>query len=211
MKIDVWKAGSRLAVVAAVAQMVLVLVSWLWSAAMPDSQVRSLLSPRGIRWFFGRFVDGELSPALVWLLLMGVAVGGMRSSGVLGVARRMVRPQGRTLSPLQRFAIRTSVALLLIEMAVVALLTLPPHALLLSVTGDLFPSSFSVAAVPIVAFLCTTVSVCYGLLAGVYHTLSDVGRGLCSESAPLMLLVLIYVLVSQVVHSVTYVFVVGNV
>ena len=39
-----------------VGQVVLILTSWLLTAAMPENFPRSLLSAEGIRWFFGRFV-----------------------------------------------------------------------------------------------------------------------------------------------------------
>ena len=39
-----------------VGQVVLILTSWLLTAAMPENFPRSLLSDEGIRWFFGRFV-----------------------------------------------------------------------------------------------------------------------------------------------------------
>ena len=39
------------------AQLLLMLGSWLWSAALPLSGVRSMLSGEGIRWFLGHFAD----------------------------------------------------------------------------------------------------------------------------------------------------------
>ena len=49
------------------AQIVLVLASWLITAAMPDVFPRSLLSPEGIRWFFGNVgEDAKAARQLVW-------------------------------------------------------------------------------------------------------------------------------------------------
>ncbi len=206
MRIDAGKVLCRLSLACALMQVALILGSWLWSAARPDSAVRSLLSPGGIRWFFGSFVGNEASPALVWIVLAGMAAGSLRSSGVLRGMVRLFLPAGRPLTSLQKFAARCSLALLAVEMAVVVLLTLPPHALLLSVTGELFPSSFSIAVVPIVAFVCVTVSVFYGLLGHVYQSLSDVVRGLCHDADALTALLLLYVLACQLCHSVAYVF-----
>lgn len=206
MTINPEKTLYRLTLVGALAQVTLVLLSWLWSAAMPDSPVRSLLSSQGIRWFFGGFVEHEASPVLVWLLLGVLAVGSLRSSGVVVCVFRLLLRRPATLTPLQRFAVRSTLVLLLVEVGAVAVLTLPPHAILLSVTGLLFPSSFSVALVPIVAFVCVTVSVFYGLLAGAFHSLSDVCRGVCSESKALAPLVLFYVVACQLCYSVFYVF-----
>ena len=59
----------------AIAQIVLVLVSWLIAAAMPELAVRSLLSSEGIRWFFGHFIRNLATPFLVWILLLCIAFG----------------------------------------------------------------------------------------------------------------------------------------
>lgn len=206
MTIDGEKALCRLALASALMQVALILGSWLWSAAFPDSTVRSLLSPSGIRWFFGSFVGNEASPLLVWMLLLGMAAGSVRSSGVLRGMAHIFLPRNHTLTSLQKFAARSSLVLLALEIAVVALLTLTPHALLLSVTGELFPSSFSIAFVPIVAFVSVTVSIVYGLLGNVYHSLVDVVRGLCYDANILVPLLLLYVLANQLYHSVGYVF-----
>ena len=67
------------------AQIVLVLASWLITAAMPDVFPRSLLSTEGIRWFFGTFTANLQSPWLVWLLLISIAWGTLRASGLPGI------------------------------------------------------------------------------------------------------------------------------
>lgn len=206
MRIDPERLVYRLTLAGALVQVALVLLSWLWSAAMPDSPVHSLLSAQGIRWFFGGFVEHLASPVLVWLLLAVLAVGSLRSSGVVTGVMRFFSGKPTALTALQKFAVRSTLALLVLEFAVLAVLTLPPHAILLSVTGCLFPSSFSLALVPVVAFVCVTVSVFFGLLAGTFHSLSDVCRGICSASRVLGPLVLLYVVVCQLCHSVFYVF-----
>ena len=206
MRIDVEKTIHHISVVCALAQIVLILVSWLWSAAVPDSSVNSLLSARGVRWFFGSYVDNEASPILVWLVLLGLAIGSLRSSGSCRAMRQAFLRQGPPLTSLQKFAFRSSLVLFLLELAAVAGLTMLPHAVLLSVSGDLFPSSFSVAIIPIVAFVCVTVSIFYGLLANHYHSFADVGRGVCSEHRLLVALLLLYVVASQLINSLIYVF-----
>lgn len=206
MRIDVEKTIHHLSVVCALAQMVLILVSWLWSAAVPDSSVHSLLSARGVRWFFGSYVYNEASSVLVWLVLLGLSLGSLRSSGSCRALRQAFLRQGSPLTSLQKFAFRSSLVLLFLELAAVAGLTMLPHAVLLSVSGDLFPSSFSVAIIPIVAFVCVTVSIFYGLLANHYHSFADIGRGVCSEHRLLVALLLLYVVASQLVNSLIYVF-----
>ena len=59
----------RLALVLFVAEVLLILLSWLLSAALPASGVRSILSGQGIRWFMGHFGNILATPQLSWLLL----------------------------------------------------------------------------------------------------------------------------------------------
>ena len=47
-----------------IAEVLLVIVSWLLSAAMMEG-VRSLLSSEGVRWFFGSFTMIVASPLLM--------------------------------------------------------------------------------------------------------------------------------------------------
>ena len=64
-----------IALALALAQLLLILTSWVWSAAMPLSGVRSMLSSEGIRWYLGHFAELMASPFLVWLLLGAMAYG----------------------------------------------------------------------------------------------------------------------------------------
>ena len=69
----------------ALAEVVLVLASWLLSATMAGN-VRSLLSSEGVRWFFGGFTTMLASPWLVWLVLLATTIllAGMLAWAVLG-------------------------------------------------------------------------------------------------------------------------------
>ena len=59
------------------AEIMLILLSWLLSAAMPNSGIRSLLSGEGLRWFMGHFGNILATPQLAWLLLAAIAVGAL--------------------------------------------------------------------------------------------------------------------------------------
>ena len=148
------------AVVLLLLQVAVIIVSWLVSAAMPDVPIHSLLSSEGIRWFFGTFVDNLLTPLLVWLLLLSMAWSTVSKSRLLSSWN------DRTVSTGRRMALRTSLAVALMLVAVVALLTAVPNAILLSATGELFPSSFSRSIVPVVCFIVTVTAMVYGFLQG---------------------------------------------
>ena len=191
------KVYSYLIVSLAVAEVLLVLLSWLLSATMTDG-VRSMLSGEGVRWFFGSFVSVLSSPWLVWLLLLSMAFGCLWQSGVLQfTASRSYR---------HRVALRTSLVFLLLYVAAILALTVTPHAVLLSATGRLFPSAFSRALVPFIAFGITLVSLSYGLMSGSFRNLSDGVASLSygiGKAAPLFVL---YVLAVQFIASLYFVF-----
>ena len=89
---------------------------------------------------------------------------------------------------------------------VVGLLTLPPHAILLSATGELFPSAFSRSLLPIITFAVSLFAVVFGMMSGRLNSLSDIlgalSNGL-SRSAPL---VVIAILLIQFIASLGFVF-----
>ena len=180
-----------------VAEVVLILVSWLLSATMTEG-VRSLLSNEGIRWFFGHFSDFMLSPLLVWLVLLSMAGGALWRCGLLSLRR----PLGfRELT-----ALRFAIVLAVVFIAIVAVLTLMPHAILLSATGRLFSSPFSRALVPMLSCCVVAISLVYGVMSGRFPTFSDALDALSfgiRQTAPLFLL---YLLAMQLYQSVCYVF-----
>ena len=205
MKIDrkseMWNKVKRayiyLLCVMAVAEVALVLMSWLLSATMTEG-VRSMLSGEGVRWFFGSFVHMMLSPWLVWLLLSAMALGCLWRSGLLNIS---IVPSYR-----HRVALRTIFVVAVLYVAVIVSLTAVPHAVLLSATGQLVPSAFSRALVSIVTFGICLVSVVYGLMSGRFETLSDAVDSLSygiAKAAPLFIL---YVFIVQFLHSLLFVF-----
>lgn len=179
-----------------VAQVALVLVSWLLSATAMAG-VRSLLSSEGVRWFFGHFTGWLASPPLAWLLLLAMAVGALSRSGLLDARRSDYR---------QRMGLLLALVVLLAYVAVLLALTAIPHAVLLGATGRLFPSPFSRALVPVASFGAIVVSVCYGWASGTLSSLSDVVDSLTfgiRRAAPCFLL---YILLIQFCESLRFVF-----
>ena len=183
-----------------IAELMLVLVSWLLSATIADG-VRSLLSSEGIRWFVGSFVSMLSTPWLVWLVLLAMAGGCAWQSGVSSVF--VVPPPPRNYR--QRIALRITLVFLILYIAAVLLLTAVPHAVLLSATGGLLPSPFSRAIVPIAAFGLLLMSVVYGWLSGRFTSVADILASLSfgiGRAAPLFIL---YVLVVQFFESLRFV------
>ena len=177
-------------------QVLLMPVSWLLSAAFPDSGIRSMLSGEGLRWFMGGYAHIMATPQLVWLLLMSMAAGCLRLSGLC--ARRASFREGR--------ALMITLVVLLVCMGVIVLMAFIPHAVLLSATGRLWPSPFSAAQIPMLAFIVMVLSAVYGMVSGRFSSLAEVYDALLDglrSGAPLLLF---YVLSLQLILSVCYVF-----
>jgi len=178
------------------AELFLILLSWLLSAMMTEG-VRSLLSSEGMRWFVGRFVDEMQTPQLVWLLLLAMGWGTLRGCGLLSHRPSTYR---------ERVAVRMAIVLLIIYIGVLCLLVLIPHAVLLSADGSFWPSAFSRGLVPACVFGLVLVSVTYGSLSGGFRGLYDIvdsfSQGI-SQWAPIIVL---YVLVVQFYASLRFVF-----
>ena len=162
--------------------------------------VRSLLTGEGLRWLFGNMAYGLLSPLLVWLLMAAMAWGCLKGS-------RIFSPNGNASSYRSKsVALRVAVLLTLVYVAVIALLTLLPHAVLLSPTGTLWHSPFSRALIPLLCLGTMLFGVAYGLVARTFTSLQDIIKamldGLCS-AAPLLFA---YMLLMPLVQACCYVF-----
>lgn len=187
----------------ALAMLLLVFLSWIITAAMPDMPLRSLLSAEGIRWFFGHFVDNLQTPLLVWMVLATIAYGALREGGLLSAVLHL---RNRMKEYGERIALRIVMAELVIFFIIMALLTLVPGAVLLSVTGSLYPSSFSQSLVPAVCFALSVMGATYGVVSGRLHTLGDVFHSLTSGFDSVGKWFVIYVLAAELYFSIGFVF-----
>ena len=177
-----------------VAQLLLMLVSWLLSAAFPDSGIRSLLSSEGLRWFFGHFSHQLATPVLLCLLLLIMAYGIFRRCGILSYHS----------SFRERRALTMTLLLAVVAVILMLLLTAVPHAVMLSAMGTLWPSPFSRALLPMLCFIVIALSAFYGLMAGYLSNFSDVYDALLDgirQGAPFLLF---YLLIAQLYLSLCY-------
>lgn len=179
-----------------IAELTLILLSWILSAAGMEG-VRSLLSGEGVRWFVGDFARMVASPLLAWLLLSMMAVGAFLRSGLTSLWHE---DRSRMMSYRDRTAFRVSLVLLVVYVAAILLLTVVPHAVLLSASGSLFPSPFSRSIIPIVAFGLALVSIAFGMMSGRIQLLSDILDALSygiRRYAPLLVLYIFCIMLYQ--------------
>lgn len=145
------------------AQMLVIVLSWMLNAFFPQAGVHSLLSNWGVRWYFGHYVDNIRIPFLVWAIMLSAALGAYSYSGLHHALKAMLTR--RPLKDKQPLALRITASLVLVELAVVFFLALKPNALLRNVTGSLFPSSFSECLIPILTFVMMSASLCFAIVS----------------------------------------------
>lgn len=181
----------------ALAQIVLVLLSWLITAAMPEAFPRSMLSPEGIRWFFGFFTENMESPWLVGLLLICIAWGTLQTSGLLHFDRTIYR---------HRNALRLVLIELVLFVAVILLLTVVPHAILLNVMGGIEASSFSRSILPYICFAVIVMSLSFGAVSNKLQGIEAMGESLSEGIRMAAPYFVIYILANQLYSSIEYLF-----
>lgn len=179
-------------------QAAVVFLSWILGALFPESSIRSMLRGEAIRWFCSHFVEFCSTPALVWLLLLAMSAGIVLDSGIIG-AFRFSQASRRT-------AIVCFIVVTVLFLIATAILTLVPHAVLLSAVGSLCHSPFSAIAVPLVSFYLCTVSATFGIAVGRFRSFTQImvalTRGV-SLAAPIIIL---FIAASVLINTVEYVF-----
>lgn len=190
------KVLAYLALSLGIAEVVVVLVSWLLTAAMPESFTHSLTSAEGIRWFTGHFVDHLTSSWLVWLVLISITIGVVKQSRVLHFDHTQYR---------QRTALRLMLFELVVFVGIMLALTLLPHAILLNAVGALIPGPFSQSIIPYTCFSVMMMSMSYGIMSESIKGISQVYDAMNLGIRLLSPCFLFYILVMQLYTSVLYV------
>ena len=191
-----------------VLQLLIVFSSWLITAAFPEVNINSLLSGRGLRWFAGQFTNNLKNNMLVWLMLLSIDWGVYKTSGLHYILCKLLcrHCSFSELRYRERVGIRLVLFGFLCFIALSIVFTMLPEAPLLSVTGSLFPSSFSSGLVPALSLIVVVSSLSYGIACGKLKTLSEIynsissGLMFCSKLFPM------YILLVQLFYIIVYVF-----
>ena len=181
-------------------QIMVVILSWMIKTIYPDFNGRSLLSGEGVRWFLGNFTNNVASNILVWIILIGLSWGSIRASNILQVFKR-----SHTLSYRERLGFRVVLIEIMIWVIVIVLLSFIPHAAMLSITGQLFPSSFSKSIVPLIAFIALFSSITYGLIIGRLRKGNLIIEALSNGIKQIAPYIIIYIILIQLIYSIKFV------
>lgn len=181
-------------------QIMVVILSWMIKTIYPDFNGRSLLSGEGVRWFLGNFTNNVASNILVWIILIGLSWGAIHASHILQVFKR-----SHTLSYRERLGFRVVLIEIMIWFIVIVLLSFIPHAAMLSITGQLFPSSFSKSIVPLIAFIALFSSITYGLIIGKLRKGNLIIEALSNGIKQIAPYIIIYIILVQLIYSIKFV------
>lgn len=151
----------------AVAEVALVIGSWIVNAMLPDSGVSSMLSSEGIRWFIGGFSSFVLSPYLSWIILIGMAYGMFCRSGLRSATYHSDSFQ-------MRLGFQVAAVVFVVLVLALSLLSFLPHAILVNANGKLLDSSFSRGFVPAACFIVTMTSFVYGVCVQRFRSVHSV-------------------------------------
>lgn len=188
---------SYLCLALALAEIVVIVGSWVIGVLMPDSGMRSMLASDSIRWFFGNFTSFVSGKVLAWILLLSMAWSSVKACGIFS--------KRHNLSLNDKVAMACALGAIVFCVAMVLLLTVVPHAALLSVSGSLYPSPFSKSLVAVVAFVAIFTSIVYGVMSGNYHRVADVFVALRDGVVRSAWLVVIYVFAAQLFYTIYYI------
>ena len=200
-----------------VSQLALILLSWLVTAAFPELPMRSVLSSEGIRWFFGSFVSNQLSPLLIYFIMAVMAVGACVRSRLYDALRETLSNTRSSLTTSsdhqhkvhyrEKVGLRIALVEFIVYVIIMVLLTAIPHAILLSVTGQLFPSSFSSSFIPSLSLIIIIMSLTYGVASGTIDSVAKMHKVLVGGLEVGSRLVPTYVVGIQLYMSIRYAFI----
>ena len=200
-----------------VSQLALILLSWLVTAAFPELPMRSVLSSEGIRWFFGSFVSNQLSPLLIYFIMAVMAVGACVRSRLYDALRETLSNTRSSLTTSsdhqhkvhyrEKVGLRIALVEFIVYVIIMILLPAIPHAILLSVTGQLFPSSFSSSFIPSLSLIIIIMSLTYGVASGTIDSVAKMHKVLVGGLEVGSRLVPTYVVGIQLYMSIRYVFI----
>lgn len=190
---------------ACIAEVFIIFLSWMLCTVYPEIQIRSLLSDEGIRWLFGHITDNISGAIIIYIIMVGMACGAIKSSGFIERIKRLARHK-EEMDYRDKMAFITICTELTLYILSMILLAFTPHATLLSATGNLYPSSFSVSIIPslcsIICLMMWTFAFFTKSINSIYSCISSLVDGIKAFA----LLIVAYIFICQLIQTLYYIF-----
>lgn len=185
-------------------ELALIFMSWIVCTVVPELPFRSLLSEEGVRWLFGHFTDNQNVHALVSIITVAMAYGAVKGSGIVSRIKNLLRHK-ESFNYCDGMALVTIFVEFAVYLLIMCLLAFTSHAVLLSSTGNLFPSSFSVCIIPSFSFIIVLMSMTYGFFIKKIDTINTCVSLLVDGLKDFSSLILAYILINQFIKSLLFV------
>ncbi len=185
---------------------ILLVISSLFfsSAGYP---INNILSPEGLRWSFLNAVSNVLREPLVYLIGFFFSWGVFRRSGLdKALLRLFLGMKGAPFSFRQRRALWFVLLLFLLFVVMLLVLVLLPHGILVSVTGNVFPSPFSTGLIPTCMLALVLISITYGVIGNTLRTFHEVVQSVYSGLGEYAGWILVYLVGAQFYACLMYIF-----
>lgn len=199
------KVANIILLVEVLAHILLVISSLVFSSA--GYPINNILSSEGLRWSFLNAVSNVLREPLIYLIGFFLSWGAFKRSGLdRALLRLCLGMKGVPLSFRQRRALWFVLLLTILFVVMMLVLVLFPQGILVSVTGEVFPSPFSMGLMPTCMLALVLVSVTYGIIGNTLRTFHEVVQSVYCGLGEYAGWILVYIVGAQFYACLMYIF-----
>lgn len=189
--------------------LLLVLFSWVGSVyglILPDGTLLpNLLGPDSVRYFVRHGMEHIAAAPIVEVLLILLMFGAVEQSGLWNHLMSVFRLRpASSLTRRHSYALRVSVVVFVICVAIVLMGIVGPRGNLLSVTGSIAGGPFSCGWLLLLAVSIVLSSICYGVMSGMWCSGPEVISSITSVIARRSDYFVVLIVVSQLMAAVQY-------
>ncbi len=179
-----------------------------WIGNVMGYPVRNLFSEEGIRWVYAHMQDSFTTSLLALVFPVVLLCGAVSRSGLGTLLTGLYRRGGRRyrITYRQKTALLTAGIFLAVCGAASLLLILSPQAILLGVTGEIFPSPFIYGILPVTTLCVQGASMIYAHLSNHLHGTAEMLSVMYWGIRQYAAWIFIAILAAQFFHSVVYIF-----
>ena len=186
-----------------VIEVLLIIGSWIVSSLFPASVTRSILSSEGIRWLLGKCTENFCTPLLVWIIMLAMSIGIVLRCGIFANSSSVEKKESKPFRT--RIALMLILAEVIVMTIIMILLAAIPHAILLNVEGNLYPSSFSKFIIPLAALIICICATTYGVTTSCFHSVKQWFDALCYGISKSSIILVFYFIIIQIYYTIRFI------
>lgn len=185
-------------------EVLLIIGSWIVSSLFPASTTRSILSSEGIRWLLGKCTENFCTPLLVWIIMLAMSIGIVLRCGIFA---NFPSAEKKGSKPFRtRIALMLIFAELIVITIIMTMLVAIPHAILLNIEGNLYPSSFSKFIIPFAALTICLCATTYGVTTSHFRSAKQWFDALCFGISKSSVILVFYFIITQIYFTIRFIY-----